>query len=75
VWRRTASGPITTLKLKLETENLNALMAQFGYDDYIKRGTGDLDGTLVFRRGRITGTIGGKPVETSIPWFLNSVVA
>ena len=47
-WRRTATGPITTLQLKLETENLNALMGQFGYGDYLKRGTGQLDGNLVW---------------------------
>jgi uncharacterized protein YhdP len=48
VWRRTATGPITTLALKLETENLNALMGQFGYADSIKGGNGSLEGNLVW---------------------------
>jgi uncharacterized protein (TIGR02099 family) len=47
-WRRTAAGSLTSLHLKLETENLNALMAQFGYGDYLKRGTGLLEGALVW---------------------------
>jgi uncharacterized protein (TIGR02099 family) len=47
-WRRTGTGSLTTLQIKLETENLNALMAQFGYGDYLKRGTGQLDGQLVW---------------------------
>ena len=34
--------------MKLETENLNALMGQFGYGDYLKRGNGSLEGTLVW---------------------------
>ena len=48
VWRRTAGGPLTTLQIKFDTENLNALMNQFGYGDYIKRGTGQFEGTLVW---------------------------
>ena len=48
VWRRTASGPLTTLAIKLEAENLNALMGQFGYGDYLKRGRGELEGNLVW---------------------------
>ena len=47
-WRRTGAGSLTTLQLKLETENLNALMGQFGYGDYLKRGTGQLEGKLVW---------------------------
>ena len=47
-WRRTGADPITTLDLKLDTENLNALLAQFGYGDYLKRGTGKLEGQLVW---------------------------
>jgi uncharacterized protein (TIGR02099 family) len=47
-WRRTGTGSLTSLALKLETENLNALMAQFGYGDYLKRGTGRLEGRLVW---------------------------
>ncbi len=47
-WRRTGAGSLTTLALKLETENLNALMTQFGYGDYLKRGSGRLEGKLVW---------------------------
>ena len=47
-WRRTGAGSLTTLALKLEAENLNALMAQFGYGDYLKRGSGQLEGQLVW---------------------------
>jgi uncharacterized protein (TIGR02099 family) len=47
-WRRTGAEPITTLDLKLDTENLNALLGQFGYGDYLKRGTGKLEGRLVW---------------------------
>jgi len=47
-WRRTATGSITTLAIKLDTENLNALMGQFGFGDYMKRGTGNLGGNLVW---------------------------
>ena len=48
VWRRTATGSLTTLNLKLESSDLNAVMGQFGYGDYLKRGTGSLEGTLVW---------------------------
>ena len=47
-WRRTGTGSLTTLSLKLETENVNALMGQFGYGDYLKRGSGQLEGRLVW---------------------------
>ena len=47
-WRRTGTGSITTLQLKLDTQNLNALMGQFGFGDYMKRGTGELEGQLVW---------------------------
>ncbi len=47
-WRPTAAGPITTLALKLDAQNLNALLAQFDYGDYLKRGEGSLEGTLVW---------------------------
>jgi uncharacterized protein YhdP len=47
-WRRTAAGSITTLALKLDAENLNALFAQFGFGDYLKRGTGSLEGNLAW---------------------------
>jgi uncharacterized protein (TIGR02099 family) len=48
LWRPTGDGPITTLDVKLEAANLNALLAQFGYGDYLKRGEGSLEGTLVW---------------------------
>jgi uncharacterized protein (TIGR02099 family) len=47
-WRRTADGPITTLAVKLQADNLNALFGQFGFGDYLKRGDGSLEGTLVW---------------------------
>ena len=47
-WRRTGAGSLTTLAVKLDSENLNALMSQFGYGDYLKRGTGNLEGTIVW---------------------------
>jgi uncharacterized protein YhdP len=63
-WRRTGTGSLTTLNLKLETENLNALMAQFGYGEYLKRGSGQLEGALVwpgypydFATANMAGTI------------------
>jgi uncharacterized protein YhdP len=48
VWRRTATGSLTTLNLKLESSDLNAVMGQFGFGDYLKRGRGSLEGTLVW---------------------------
>jgi uncharacterized protein (TIGR02099 family) len=47
-WRRTGAGSITTLTLKLDGQDLNALLGQFGYVDYIKGGSGSLNGTLVW---------------------------
>ncbi|HXS54227.1 MAG TPA: YhdP family protein [Usitatibacter sp.] len=47
-WRRTAEGPLTTLSVKLASDNLNALLGLFGYGDYLKRGDGSLEGTLVW---------------------------
>jgi uncharacterized protein YhdP len=47
-WRRAGSGSLTTLDLKLETENLNKLFAQFGFGDYVQRGEGRLEGSLVW---------------------------
>jgi uncharacterized protein (TIGR02099 family) len=47
-WRRTGPGSLTTLNVKLESTDLNAMMAQFGYGDYLKRGNGSLEGTLVW---------------------------
>ena len=61
-WRRTPDGSITTLDLKLDTQSLNALLGQFGFGDYLKRGTGKLSGTLAwsgypydFALGRLAG--------------------
>lgn len=47
-WRRTGAGSITTLDVKLENSNLNALFAQFGYGDYVKRGQAKLEGRLAW---------------------------
>ena len=47
-WRRTGAGSLTTLGVKLESENLSALLGVFGYGDYLKRGTGQLEGTLAW---------------------------
>jgi uncharacterized protein (TIGR02099 family) len=47
-WRRTGAGSLTTLALKLDAENLNSLFAQFGFGDYLKRGTGSLEGNLAW---------------------------
>jgi uncharacterized protein (TIGR02099 family) len=47
-WRRTGTGSITTLAIKLDAESLNALLGLFGYADYVRRGTGHLEGTLVW---------------------------
>ena len=48
VWRRTATGSLTTLGLKLDVGDLNGLFGQFGFADYMKRGSGALDGQLVW---------------------------
>jgi uncharacterized protein (TIGR02099 family) len=47
-WRRTGAGALTTLNFKLDSSNLNALLGQFGFDDYVKRGTGKLEGTFAW---------------------------
>ncbi len=47
-WRRTGAGSITTLEVKLGAGNLNALLGQFGYGAYLKRGDGSLEGSLVW---------------------------
>jgi uncharacterized protein YhdP len=47
-WRRTGAGSLTTLGFKLESSNLNALFGVFGYGDYLKRGTGSLNGTFAW---------------------------
>ena len=48
LWKPVATGSITTLNVKLETRNLNALLAQFGYGDYVTRGNATLEGQLVW---------------------------
>jgi uncharacterized protein (TIGR02099 family) len=48
VWRRTGSGPLTTLAVKLDVSNVNSLFNLFGYGDYLKRGSGSLEGTLAW---------------------------
>ena len=47
-WRRTGSGGLTTMNVRLETSSLDALLGQFGYVDYIRGGTGKLEGTLAW---------------------------
>ena len=37
---------LTTMNLKVESSNLNALFSQFGFGDQLKRGTGKLEGKL-----------------------------
>ena len=61
-WRRTSDGSLTTLDLKLDAQSLNALLGQFGYGDYLKRGDGKLSGMLAwsgypydFALGRLSG--------------------
>ncbi len=46
--RRTATGPLTTLELKLQSSNLSALLGQFGYGDAVKRGQASLEGSLAW---------------------------
>ncbi|HUQ27047.1 MAG TPA: YhdP family protein [Usitatibacter sp.] len=48
VWRRTGAGSLTSLTTKLQSDNVNALMTQFGWGDYLRRGTGSLEGQLVW---------------------------
>ncbi|MCM2327513.1 MAG: TIGR02099 family protein [Lysobacter sp.] len=47
-WRRTATGPLTQLDLKLDTTNLHALLEQFGYGEFVNRGEAKLEGMLVW---------------------------
>jgi uncharacterized protein (TIGR02099 family) len=47
-WRRTATGPLTQLDLKLDTTNLQALLDQFGYGEFLRRGQARLEGVLVW---------------------------
>lgn len=48
VWRRTGTGSLTSLAVRLDAQDLNGLFSVFGYGDYLKRGTGHLEGTLVW---------------------------
>jgi uncharacterized protein (TIGR02099 family) len=48
VWRRTGAGPVTRVDVKLETANLNLLLAQFGHGDQVSRGEAKLEGQLVW---------------------------
>ena len=41
-----AEKSLTTMNLKVESSNLNALFSQFGFGDQLKRGTGKLEGKL-----------------------------
>ena len=47
-WRRTGAGSLTTLDIRLESDSLNALFNVFGVGDYMKRGSGHLEGTLAW---------------------------
>lgn len=47
-YRRTATGPLTQLDLKLEAGNLHALMDQFGFGEFVNRGQASLEGLLVW---------------------------
>jgi uncharacterized protein (TIGR02099 family) len=47
-FRRTGTGPITQLDLKLETGDLHALLEQFGFGQFVDRGEARLEGTLVW---------------------------
>jgi uncharacterized protein (TIGR02099 family) len=47
-WRATGAGSLTRLAVKLEADSLNALLKQFGYGDYVRQGSADLDGELVW---------------------------
>jgi uncharacterized protein (TIGR02099 family) len=64
VWRRTGAGSLTTLAVKLDANNLNELLQLFGYGDHLRRGSGNLSGTLVwpgypneFELGNLAGTL------------------
>ncbi|MBL0141491.1 MAG: TIGR02099 family protein [Betaproteobacteria bacterium] len=48
VWRRTATGSLTQLDLKLESRNLHSLLEQFGYGQFVNRGEAKLEGLLVW---------------------------
>jgi uncharacterized protein (TIGR02099 family) len=48
LWRRTGAGSLTSLSLKLDADDLSLLLKQFGYGDYVRRGSGALQGELVW---------------------------
>lgn len=48
VWRRTAVGSLTTLTGQLEVKNANALLATFGYGEYLKRGSGHIEASIAW---------------------------
>ncbi len=61
-YRRTGSGPLTQLDLKVETRNLHALLEQFGFGEFVNRGEAKLEGALVwpgypyeFSTGQLSG--------------------
>jgi uncharacterized protein YhdP len=61
-WRPTGNGSFTTLDLKVDAGNLNALFAQFGYGEYVKGGRATLEGRLAwpgfpydFEVGKLSG--------------------
>ena len=47
-WRRTATGPAHDARPEARDRNLNALLGQFGYGDYVNRGEAKLEGQLVW---------------------------
>jgi len=47
-WRRTGPGSLTTLAVKVDADNLNAVFKQFGFGDYMRRGSGALQGELAW---------------------------
>jgi uncharacterized protein (TIGR02099 family) len=47
-WRRAGGASLTTLAIKVDAADLNALLAQFGYGEYLKRGNGKLEGRLAW---------------------------
>jgi uncharacterized protein YhdP len=47
-WRRTGTGSLTSLAVKLDVDSLNAVFKQFGFGDYMRRGSGALQGELAW---------------------------
>ena len=48
VWRRTGAGSLTTLAMQLDVKNANGLLATFGFGDYLKRGSGNLEASFAW---------------------------